>query len=331
MNRAGGPPAAVGATLSRLVRWGTSGARRRLSILIFHRVHRSTDPLFPGEPDAVRFERTLRWVRGCFHVMPLADAIAALRRDALPAGALAITFDDGYADNATVALPVLAQLGLPATFFVATGFLDGGRMFNDTIIEAVRAHRGETLDLDALGLRRHSTADADARRRAAEAVIRQVKHLPPRARDEAVAAVAARVGQPLPDDLMMTSAQVRALADAGMEIGGHTSSHPILTRSTPADAEREIADGRDRLAAIVGRRITHFAYPNGKPNDDYDASHVALVRRLGFDAAVCTAWGAAGAGSDCFQLPRFTPWDANPLKFCLRLLRNVGRTEYAQA
>ena len=76
----------------------------------------------------------------------------AAARGRAPARALAITFDDGYADNATVAAPILLRLGLPATFFVATGFLDGGRMWNDTVIEAVAPRRGPVLDLAPLGL-----------------------------------------------------------------------------------------------------------------------------------------------------------------------------------
>ena len=70
-----------------------------------------------------------------------------LQQGRLPPRALAITFDDGYADNRTVAAPLLERHGLPCTFFVATGFLDGGRMWNDTLIETVRRAPGQTLDL----------------------------------------------------------------------------------------------------------------------------------------------------------------------------------------
>ena len=66
-----------------------------------------------------------------------------------------------------------------------------------------------------------------------------------------------------------------------------------------------------------------FAYPNGKPGEDYLPRDVALVRELGFDAAVSTAWGASGHGSDPFQLQRFTPWDRTKARFGLRLLRNL--------
>ena len=68
-----------------------------------------------------------------------------------------------------------------------------------------------------------------------------------------------------------------------------------------------------------------FAYPNGKPGTDYLTDvHPALVRELGFDAAVSTRWAAARRGEDLFQIPRFTPWDRSRLKFGLRLLRNLA-------
>ena len=118
------------------------GARARLTVLIFHRVHPGQDAMFPGEMHAATFRERMGWVREWFNVLPLDEAVAALARGTLPARALAITFDDGYADNFTVALPILQQLGLPATFFIATGFLDGGRMWNDTVIEAMRARTG---------------------------------------------------------------------------------------------------------------------------------------------------------------------------------------------
>ncbi len=132
-----------------------SGARSRLTILIFHRVLARPDPLFPDEVDAAAFEARMRWVKDWFNVLPLGDAVQRLRDGRLPERPLAITFDDGYADNAKIAAPILLRLGLPATFFIATGFLDGGCMWNDTVIEAVRAAKGPVLDLAPLGLGAH--------------------------------------------------------------------------------------------------------------------------------------------------------------------------------
>ena len=87
-----------------------------------------------------------------FTVLPLSEAVERLARGALPARAVCVTFDDGYADNYAVAAPILPGMGSAATFFVAARYLDGGRMWNDTIIEAVRRATGPTLELSGLGL-----------------------------------------------------------------------------------------------------------------------------------------------------------------------------------
>jgi peptidoglycan/xylan/chitin deacetylase (PgdA/CDA1 family) len=301
-----------------------AGPRGRLTILVFHRVHERPDDLFPNQMHAATFLERMLWIRSWFNVLPLDEAIAALERGSLLARALAITFDDGYADNATVALPILWRLGLPATYFVATAFLDGGRMWNDTVIESVRRSRGD-LDLSSAGLGSYPIGSPQARRMAISAIIGQLKYLPLEERQARVERIAAQSAAALPDNLMLSTEQLRSLAAAGMGIGGHTVSHPILTALDDATARREIADGRDLLEGIVRQPVRLFAYPNGKPNVDYTAAHVRMTKELGFAAAVSTAPGAARAGDSPYQLPRFTPWDRTPARWGGRLARNLFR------
>ena len=305
-----------------------AGTRARLSILIFHRVHAVPDVMFPGEPDAKRFEETLGWAKDWFNFLPLPEAVARLRTGSLPGRAAAITFDDGYADNCLVALPILQRLGLHATFFIATGFLNGGRMWNDTVIEAVRHIAAPDLDLAALGMGRYSTGTVPQKREAIEAILSAAKYLPQGHRDEVASAIQEAAGAELPNDLMMSGSQVRHLRDAGMEIGAHTRTHPILAKCSSAIAEREIADGRDELTELLGKPSRLFAYPNGKPGRDYNHAHVDMVKRMGFDAAVSTSWGAARSGIDYFQLPRFTPWAEPRMRFALQLAQNLVANRY---
>ena len=306
------------------------GNDARLSILMYHRVLPQPDPMLPDDMDARAFERQMTALSSHFHVLPLHEAVTRLQKASLPARAACITFDDGYADNAEVALPILQRLGLHATFFIATGYLDGGRMWNDSIIETVRRAPGPRLDLSGLTLGDHPIETMTQRREAAMSLISALKYLSPEQRRREAEKLSRYLSVETPDQLMMQTKQVRALHNAGMDIGGHTVNHPILTRVDNATARAEIADGRDSLESIVGGRVSLFAYPNGRPRLDYNADHVNIVKQLGFSAAVSTASGAARASGDPYQLPRFAPWDEAPARFVMRLLKNYRESAAAQ-
>jgi peptidoglycan/xylan/chitin deacetylase (PgdA/CDA1 family) len=298
-----------------------AGTRARLSVLIFHRVLALPDPLFPDEMHSARFDEMCGWLKSWFNVLPLAEASLALREGRLPARACCITFDDGYADNLHIAAPILKKHGLTATFFVASGFLDGGRMWNDTVIESIRACRKSELELGTLGS--FELGSYSARRDAIAAVIKQVKYMPVAERLAVTLNVSRQADIEPPDDLMMSSGEVRELHHLGMDIGAHTVTHPILARLSRVEARAEMSEGRLALQSLIGQRVGLFAYPNGKPGGDYLPEHPELALELGFDAAVSTAWGAADAHTDRFQIPRFTPWDSRRSRFGLRLARNL--------
>jgi len=242
-------------------------------------------------------------------------------RNALPARSLCITFDDGYRNNAEVALPLLRARGMRATFFISTGYLNDGRMFNDTVTEAVRQAPAQ-LDLSDLGLGTHTLPDAAARLALIDKVLGKAKYLEPEPRREFVQAMAERAGAKLPTNLMMTNDQVRELAAAGMEIGAHTVNHPILASIPAEQAEREISNSRATLQDLTGAEITSFAYPNGRPGKDYRDEHVGMVRKAGYQCAVSTSWGKAAKTSDTYQLPRISPWDRSAPKYAARVLRS---------
>lgn len=300
-----------------------AGASARLSVLIFHRVLPQPDPLFPGEPDAARFRIQMEWLKSWFNVLPLPEAVERLRSGSLPARAAAITFDDGYADNFTVALPILQQVGLPAAFFIATGYLNGGRMWNDTVIEVIRNASGPQLDLSKFELGSYETHTVEDRRLSLAHLLNKLKYLAPVERSALVTELGVHAGTPPAVDLMMTSDQVRAMAAAGMTIGAHTVGHPILARISDSEARAEMKEGKGQLEAITGSEVILFAYPNGKPGADYTAAHVCLAQEIGFSAACSTGWGAGKLGSDLFQIPRFTPWDRPQWRYAARLARNM--------
>ncbi|MGV7206261.1 polysaccharide deacetylase family protein [Oxalobacteraceae bacterium A2-2] len=294
---------------------------QRLSILIYHRVLAAPDPLLPGVPDAGTFDRHLGVVKRLFRVMPLAEACARLAAGSLPARAACITFDDGYADNAEIALPLLLKHGLGACFFIASGYLDGGVMWNDRITEHVRACRGACLDLGGLGLGPGRWPIATPAQKAAAIVHLQqrLKYLPYGEREQAAARLA-----PPHTDLMLSAGQLCQLRDSGMEIGGHTLRHPILACLPDAEARAEIVMGKRMLESLLDQEVALFAYPNGKPGQDYDTRHVRMVEAAGFRAAVTTAAGVGRPGQ-LLELPRYTPWQAGRGRYALGLMHNLLR------
>ena len=304
-----------------------AGPQARLTVLIFHRVLAAPDALFPDEVDARRFEQICSWVRQWLDVMPLADAVRRLRAGTLPARAAAITFDDGYRDNHDVALPILQRHGLCATFFVATGYTAGACMWNDVVIESLRKSLLPRLDLASAadGLPAVELGCPAQRRHAIDAVLRQLKYRPVPERDAAVARISRLAGVAEPAHVMMSAQQLVAMRRAGMQIGAHTVSHPILATLARADARAEIAQSKQFLEHLLGEPVPLFAYPNGKPAIDFNAESSDIVRELGFEAAVTTCPGAASHATDPFSIPRFTPWDTRRLRFGLRLATNLRK------
>jgi len=273
----------------------------------------------PGEPTIAEFDWQMRLLNEYFNPLPLIEAVERLQSNSLPANAICITFDDGYADNEQYALPILKKYGIPATVFVSTGFLNGGRMWNDTVIEVLRNYSGSNLDLREIGLENYILESHSKRLAAVDDILRKIKHLDPGARVELVDKIQQH-GNALPDDLMMTDAQIHSLARSDIAIGAHTINHPILGSISAENARREIQGSKEYLESLLQQPIEAFAYPNGRPESDYGMEHRDLVSEMGFKAAVSTHWGVSTRQSDRFQLPRFTPWDRHELKFAIRLL-----------
>ena len=300
--------------------------KQRLSILIFHRVLAQRDFMRPNEPTTGEFEWMMRMLRDNFNPLSLVDALEKLQSGTLPGKAVCVTFDDGYADNQQYALPLLEKYGIPATVFVSTGFLNGGRMWNDSVIEAVRHWNGAVLDLQDINLGCHRIETESQREQVAQGLLREIKHLSLEERSELVTHIVSQV-EGLPGDLMMTDTQVQSLSKAGVAIGAHTVNHPILGSVSIDNARQEVLGSKAYLENLLQKDVDLFAYPNGFPGRDYDRQHRDLVKSLGFKAAVSTHWGVSVKQSDMYQLPRFTPWDRDQLKFQLRLLLSYRRVD----
>jgi peptidoglycan/xylan/chitin deacetylase (PgdA/CDA1 family) len=302
--------------------YGLAGRGTQLTVITFHRALAEADSLLKDEPDGhvlrIQLSQWGKW----FRFQALSDAVHDLRNSALKRSVACVTFDDGYADNLEIAAPVLASLGIPATFFVATKFSDGGMMFNDRVISAVRAARGDVMDATSLGFGSWSISSLEEKRAAINGLLSKVKHLPYEERERVTIALPTLTGAQLDPHPMMTREQVKTLASKGFEIGAHTISHPILREIPDEQARFEITEGRRQLQELTGQKVEMFAYPNGRPGEDYDLRHVQMVKDAGFIGAVSTIPGAASKDDDLYQIPRFTPWHGASWKSGVQFLRN---------
>ena len=293
----------------------------RLCIVNYHRILGEPDPLLDSEPTVETFRWQVELLAECFNVLPLHEAVQMLATERMPPRAVAITFDDGYRSTHDLALPILKEYGLPATVFVTTEHMEGGSMWNDVILEAVRRLPDGELDLDDIGMGRYPLHSGADRQHSAQLLTEHTKYLPPARRAQLGGKLEALAGGTLQRELMLTREMVQALDRSNVEIGGHTITHPILTRIDDDAARAEIVGNKQQLEGILGKPLRLFAYPNGKHGIDFDARHTDMVREAGYAAAFTTAVGPATRHSNRFEFPRSRPWDTHPLMFASRLLQ----------
>ena len=274
--------------------------------LMYHRVNRDDDARFPGIGLA-QFRDQMRWLRrNCTPVAldELFDAAAHAGRIRPP---VLVTFDDGYRDYHDLAYPVLRELGIPAVVFLATDCMDrGGMLWTDDVHWATHASRKARFALPwerttVLGL-----SDVAGRAAASAHCKRYLKALPDGERRLWLAALLEELDAPdvtraLGRQLLSWD-EVRA-AREGTRFGGHSHTHPILSRLAPEDMAREIRTCRERIAAETGEAPRSFAYPNGGAGD-FNVMTQLLLRENGFETAFSTLRGLIGPRSDRLALHR---------------------------
>jgi peptidoglycan/xylan/chitin deacetylase (PgdA/CDA1 family) len=234
------------------------------------------------------FRAVCRHLSVNYKVMPLAEMMNQLDAgQALPRGAVAITFDDGLASNYHLAFPVLKELGLPATIFLATGFLDHTHPLWFQEVDVILRARGASKDELSQTLSRLKTLP-DPEMRA------QIAKLGPAAAGTAPAST-----------LPLTWDQVREMKASGLiEFGGHTHTHPILAQCTAEQQAEEIRKCRERITSELGAAPTLFAYPNGGAADFTEETR-RLLAEQGFTSAFTMMPARVTAASPRHALPRY--------------------------
>ena len=204
-----------------------------------------------------------------FDVVGLNDLEQVLRE---PHGRhVMFTFDDGYRDNYTDGYQVLRSHGVPATFFLTTGFLDDPRVpWWDEIAWMVR-----TSPLSALDVNRWTSTPVPFDEPHRESAIRRLldvyKGLPGESTADFIEFLAGalqsgRCPQSVSDDLWMTWDMVREMRRGGMTFGGHTVTHPILANQSAEQQDWEISECQRRLVEELGEPVFAFSYPVGGPS-----------------------------------------------------------------
>ena len=258
--------------------------------------------------------------------MPLDVAVKHLQRGDLPANTVCVTFDDGYLNNLEIAQPILQEFHIPATVYIATAFSNCNNMWNDRIIDLIGDRTRTSLSLNAIGMSCVEVSDWESRRSLASRLLATLKYQDFRARSQLVDALYRENGSAESPKKMMTCDEIVELAHRGVDIGAHTVDHPILKSLEIEEQRQQIFDSKLGLEQLINKPVTGFAYPNGLPGTDYDSSAVELVKAAGFEYAVSTTWGISTKSTSTYELNRSTPWDTQPGRFHLRLIRQMLRS-----
>ncbi|SNS90140.1 Polysaccharide deacetylase [Geodermatophilus saharensis] len=294
-------------------------------ILMYHRVADIPHDPFELAVHPDRFAAHVEHLSSLRRTVPVEDVTARHS-----AGGIAVTFDDGYADNATVAAPMLAAAQLPATWFITAGRLGQRRFWWDRLIEALLGPHPlrDSVDVRISG-RDHwlDLRGADARRTAMRFLHTRLRPLPPEELEATVDELVDRMGAPAPaqDDLTMTVEQLRELAALPLqEIGAHTRTHVQLGGQPEHLQRAEILGSVEDLSTLLHRPVRTFAYPFGVP-DAVGSRAPRLVEEAGCVLACTTSPGVVGRRSRPHLLPRLHVRDWEGDEFAARISQTLSR------
>ncbi|WP_214365484.1 polysaccharide deacetylase family protein [Pseudonocardia sp. H11422] len=266
---------------------------------------------FPAAPGAGEkgLEQQLKMLRTLANVVPLESALRDLMEGRpLPPRAVAITFDDGYADNLELAGPILRRLGLPATCFLVPGILNGDTSpWWERLAFAFTEATADQLEWkDAI----HALPDREQRYSVFKRVAEDLKLVDRHERDAAIDDLTERLAPTGTYDLRSQFLDwdgARKLQEY-MTIGSHTMYHAILSRESAQAQHDDLAESRRQLRDRLGADIDVLAYPNGK-RVDYTADTIAAAEKAGYAYSITTRNGRTTRDAAPHEIPR---WVMNP-------------------
>jgi peptidoglycan/xylan/chitin deacetylase (PgdA/CDA1 family) len=274
---------------------GSAPSKPAAAVLLYHRVAdlpRDTHALAIS-PSAFRSQ--VEHLCKSWRVLPLRELAAAAAMGEPPDRAIALTFDDGYLDNLQIAAPILAELGVPATFFLTAESMTIRRRFWWDVLEEILLWDKRCpaqIKIRIRGqLRFFDTRDEAGRRAAHDELYGIFKAAAPAVRDDMLFQLARQaVVSPLTEEHrpLLGDEVLRLGAYPLIEVGGHGLHHLSLSGLSPEDCHREVSESRSALERLTGQSVTSFAYPFG----DVSPEAVSAVMAAGFcDAVTCEPRG----------------------------------------
>jgi peptidoglycan/xylan/chitin deacetylase (PgdA/CDA1 family) len=287
----------------------------RAVILVYHMVADGLVDPYGTVVSPDRFADQMNVIASAFRPLGLTELVSGLRDGKCPPGAVTVTFDDGYANNLEMALPILDRYAVPATVFVATDYTDGPREFwwdelAHLIVgdDASVAHRPAlTVSLGQSVLRCPPAPGMQVLARMRAWLYRR----DPREISRALEQIRVWAGEsPEPTQRAeyrpMTREELAEITSSGLvQIGAHTRSHPLLAARSLRDQTDEINGSIHDLEDWLGDTPRTFAYPFGAPRGDYSRETVKLVQATAIQGALSTRALPVTAASHPYELPRF--------------------------
>jgi peptidoglycan/xylan/chitin deacetylase (PgdA/CDA1 family) len=318
-------------------RWLRSRSGDRALVLGYHRIANPSSDPFSLCVAPERFEQQLDAIRRHARPLSLSELRHALVHDEPLDDAVAITFDDGYADLLTEALPLLEKHRVPATVFVIAGLL-GREYWWETLARILDPRRPLPsrlrlpIDPDTFEWRSpNGDHDPGGRRELLFALHRRLLALPDERRRATLEALCAWAGadpKKPPFSRSLSAEEVALLArQPRIEVGSHTSTHPDLS-ALPEDRQRtEVRRSKADLEALLERPVLSFSYPHGRSSPET----AGIVRESGYACACTSRTDLVRRGSDLFDLPRFWVPDWEGDRFTRWLFRWLGRARAERA
>jgi peptidoglycan/xylan/chitin deacetylase (PgdA/CDA1 family) len=256
----------------------------------------------------------MRWLSRHARLLSVDDLVTLLQDgDPLPRRAVVVTLDDGFRNNYLEALPVLRRYRVPAAVYVITGFVEGQPQWIDRLDTALESIQRPEIRADLPDREREFPYRGTGERQRTAHHLRQLgKRLAGEDRERLVRSLSAQAGVDLgelaeevrpADTRALTPGMVREMSQEGITIGSHTVNHEILTRCSRELLKHEVRFSREKLEKWCGRKVTHFAYPNGGPEDFNETTEEAL-REAGYGSALLTIPGTTRPGVSAMQIPR---------------------------